>query len=118
MLRIDHVNIHARDPAAMVRFLETVLGAKEGFRPPFKHPGHWVYLEGAPAIHIDHARPEEDLEGGVLDHVAFGIFDYEPLLERVKASGCRYELAGIPGGVGQVFVFGPEGIKIELQYVR
>jgi catechol 2,3-dioxygenase-like lactoylglutathione lyase family enzyme len=118
MLRIDHVNIHARDPAAMVRFLEAVLGAEEGFRPPFEHPGHWVYLEGAPAIHVDHARNGEAMGSGVFDHVAFGVFDYEPLLERVKASGFRYELAGIPGGIGQIFVFGPEGIKIELQYSR
>jgi catechol 2,3-dioxygenase-like lactoylglutathione lyase family enzyme len=118
MLRIDHVNIRAPDPAAMVRFLKAVLGAKEGFRPPFKHPGHWVYLEGAPAIHIDYSGSDEGLEGGVVDHVAFGVFDYEPLLERVRASGCRYELAGIPGGLGQIFVFGPEGIKIELQYAR
>jgi catechol 2,3-dioxygenase-like lactoylglutathione lyase family enzyme len=118
MLRLDHVNIHARDPAAMVRFLETVLGAKEGFRPPFNNPGHWVYLEGSPAIHVDHATGGETANGGIIDHVAFGVFDYEPLLERVKASGFRYELAGIPGGVGQIFVFGPEGIKIEVQFAR
>ena len=118
MLRIDHVNIHARDPAVMVRFLEAVLGAKEGFRPPFKHPGHWVYLEGAPAIHIDYASEDEPLTRGVFDHIAFGVFDYEPLLARVKASGFRHEFAGIPDGVGQIFVFGPEGIKIELQFAR
>jgi hypothetical protein len=101
----------------MVRFLETVLEAKEGFRPPFEHPGHWVYLDGSPAIHIDHARDREGA-GGVFDHIAFGVFDYEPLLERVKASGYDYKLAGVPGGVGQIFVLGPEGIKIELQFRR
>jgi catechol 2,3-dioxygenase-like lactoylglutathione lyase family enzyme len=118
MLRLDHVNIHARDPAAMVRFLEAVLGAKEGFRPPFPNPGHWIYLEGAPVIHVDYASEDEPLARGVFDHVAFGIFDHEQLIERVKASGFHYELAGIPGGVGQIFVVGPEGIKIELQYAR
>src|SRR5687767_5529068 len=87
MLRLDHVNIHARDPAAMVRFLETVLGAKEGFRPPFPNPGHWIYLEGAPVIHVDYASEDGPMARGVFDHVAFGIFDHEQLIERVKASG-------------------------------
>lgn len=119
MPRIDHINIHARDPAAMVRFLEQVLGAKEGFRPPFRHPGHWVYLDGAPAIHVDYAGEDENLNRGVFDHVAFGVFeDADALLERVKATGCRYDLAGIPEGVGQIFVFGPEDVKIELQFRR
>lgn len=119
MLGIDHVNIHARDPAAMARFLEAVLGAEEGFRPAFPHPGHWVYLDGRPCIHIDFAREGESLARGVFDHVAFGVYDdAAALLERVRASGYEHHLAGIPGGVGQVFVLGPEGIKIELQYQR
>ncbi|HHY51170.1 MAG TPA: glyoxalase [Alphaproteobacteria bacterium] len=117
MPRLDHINIHARDVAAMAAFLEAIVGAKPGFRPPFEHPGHWLYLDGLPAIHLDHARGDEH-PGGVVDHLAFGVYDYEPLIARVKASGYPYQLAGIPGGVGQVFVTGPEGIRIELQYHR
>lgn len=118
MPHIDHVNIHARDPKAMVAFLEAVLDASEGFRPPFRHPGHWVYLDGVPAIHVDHAGEDEPLAGGIFNHIAFGVFDFEPLLARVEAVGWPHELAGIPGGVGQIFVTGPEGIRIELQYHR
>jgi catechol 2,3-dioxygenase-like lactoylglutathione lyase family enzyme len=118
MLRIDHVNIHARDPKAMVAFLEAVLDAREGFRPAFPNPGHWVYLDDHPAIHIDYAAEGKDLNRGIFDHIAFGVYDFEPLLARVKATGFEHHLAGIPGGVGQIFVMGPEGIKIELQYHR
>jgi catechol 2,3-dioxygenase-like lactoylglutathione lyase family enzyme len=118
MPRLDHVNIQARDAKAMIAFLEAVLGAKEGFRPPFKNPGHWLYLDGEPAIHIDIPERSDDFPQGLFNHVAFGVYDYEPTLERVKATGCRYEIAGMPDGVGQIFVYGPEGVKIEIQYHR
>lgn len=118
MPRIDHVNIHARDRAAMIAFLEAVLGAKEGFRPPFKHPGHWLYLDGLPAIHLDPSTRDDDFPTGIFNHVAFGVYDLETIQPRIEASGYRFEMAGIPGGVGQIFVYGPEGIKLELQYHR
>jgi catechol 2,3-dioxygenase-like lactoylglutathione lyase family enzyme len=116
---IDHVNLHARDGAAMVTFLEQVLDAKEGFRPPFSGPGHWLYLDGHPAIHIDVVGRDADYPKGLIDHLAFGVYDYAAILARVEASGRRFEHAGIPGtDVGQIFVYGPEGIKLELQYRR
>lgn len=118
MPRLDHVNIQARDGAAMVAFLETVLGAKEGFRPPFSRPGHWLYLDGVPAIHVDYPDRPDDFPQGIFNHVAFGIYELEPVLERVKSTSYPYEMAGIPGGVGQIFVVGPEGVKIEIQYQR
>jgi catechol 2,3-dioxygenase-like lactoylglutathione lyase family enzyme len=118
MPRLDHVNILARDGKAMVAFLTTVLDAREGFRPAFNLPGHWLYLDGIPAIHVNY-RESADPTPGFVDHIAFGVFDAEPLEARIKASGYRYEKGdGIPGGVGQFFVFGPEGVKIELQHYR
>ncbi len=119
VLRIDHVNIHARDPRAVVAFLETVLGATEGERPPFNHPGHWVYLDGRPLFHVDHLRDGEAAGGrGPVDHVAIGVFDHDAIKARLEASGVPYKVAGIPGGVGQFFVEGPDGLRIELQYGR
>ena len=118
MPKLDHVNIEARDGAGMVRFLEAVLGAADGPRPPFPFPGHWLYLDGVPVIHVNYSSRADDFPRGMIDHFAFGLFDYGPTLARVEASGYRFEHAGIPGGVGQIFVFGPEGVKIELQYER
>lgn len=118
MPRLDHVNILARDGAAMVAFFTAVLDAREGFRPAFGFPGHWLYLDGIPAIHVNY-RDAPDPGPSFVDHIAFGVFDLDPLEARLKASGYRYERGnGIPGGVGQFFVYGPEGVKIELQYYR
>jgi catechol 2,3-dioxygenase-like lactoylglutathione lyase family enzyme len=113
---LDHVNIHTRDAAAMIGFLKTVLGAEEGFRPPFAIPGHWLYLDG-PAIHLNTVEREENFPAGMLNHVAFAFYDKDNALERVKATGLRFDEDSIPGaGIGQIFVYGPEGIRIELQY--
>ncbi|MDE1156169.1 MAG: hypothetical protein PW735_10625 [Acidobacteriaceae bacterium] len=59
MPRLDHVNIHTRDAPAMLGFLKTMLGAEEGFRPPFDVPGHWLYLDGHPAIHLNIVEREK-----------------------------------------------------------
>lgn len=90
MGRLDHVNIQVVDGPRMVRFLETVLDAKEGPRPP-----------------------------GIVNHVAFGVYDFEVVKARIESSGWRYRLTGIPEtGIGQFFVEGPEGLLVEVQYRR
>jgi catechol 2,3-dioxygenase-like lactoylglutathione lyase family enzyme len=119
MPRLDHINIHVRDGKAMVAFLEAVLDVREGFRPPFRHPGHWLYADGLPSIHIDLVERDADFPQGIVNHLAFGLYDYEAVLARVEASGFPFEHAGIPGTpIGQIFVIGPEGIRLEIQYRR
>lgn len=117
MPRLDHINIEVVDGQRMVRFLETVLGAEEGFRPPFGFPGHWLYLDGHPAIHINIVKRAEDFPAGMINHVAFGPYEYDEARGRIESCGYRYRVAGIPGaGIGQFFVEGPEGLLVEVQY--
>lgn len=117
MPRLDHVNIHVVDGPRIVRFLETVLDAREGARPPFDFPGHWVYVGDEPAIHLTVIDRSGDLPPGIVNHVAFGVYDFEEARVRVESAGYPYRLSGIPGtGIGQFFVEGPEGILVEIQY--
>lgn len=119
MPRLDHVNIHVVDGPRMVRFLEQVLEAREGFRPPFDFPGHWVYLDEQPVIHLTVVERTADFPQGMISHVAFGVYEFEPARSRVEASGYPWQLAGIPGTpIGQIFVTGPEGLLVEIQYRR
>lgn len=119
MPTLDHVNIHVVDGPRMVRFLEQVLDAKEGDRPPFRFPGHWVYVDGEPAIHLTVVERSGDYPEGMINHVAFGVYDYTATLARIEAAGYPYTLAGIPEtGIGQFFVTGPEGLRLEVQYRR
>ena len=49
-MRLDHVNIHVHDLAAARDFLVKLLGVEVGWRPSFKVPGDWLYLEGRPVL--------------------------------------------------------------------
>lgn len=119
MAHLDHVNIHVVDGPRMVRFLERVLEAKEGFRPPFDFPGHWVYLDDKPALHLTVVQRSGGFPAGMINHVAFGVYDFDEAKARVEAAGYPWKLAGIPGTpVGQIFVTGPEGLLVEIQYRR
>jgi len=119
MPHLDHVNIHVVDGPRMVRFLEGVLDAREGFRPPFDFPGHWIYLDDKPVIHLSVVDRPVDFPQGLINHVAFGVYDFEEAKARVEAAGYPWKLAGIPGTpIGQIFVTGPEGLLVEIQYRR
>lgn len=119
MPHLDHVNITVADGPRMVRFLELVLDAKEGARPPFDFPGHWIYLGDRPVIHLGVAKREADFPEGMVNHIAFGVYAFEAAKARVEASGYPWHLAGIPGTpIGQIFVTGPEGLVVEIQYAR
>lgn len=119
MPRLDHINIHVVDGPRMVQFLERVLDAREGFRPPFDFPGHWVYVGEDPAIHLTVVGRPQDFPAGMINHVAFGVYEFEAAKARIEAAGYTYRLTGIPEtGIGQFFVDGPEGLLLEVQYRR
>jgi catechol 2,3-dioxygenase-like lactoylglutathione lyase family enzyme len=118
MRRLDHVNIHTRDAGTMISFLTAILEVREGHRPPFPNPGHWLYMGDQAVIHLDVVERGGDFPPGLYNHVAFALYDFDAALERVELSGYRHEYKDIPGTeLGQIFVYGPEGIKIELQYL-
>ncbi len=119
MPRLDHVNILTRDAPPMIDFFRKVLGVEEGYRPPFPFPGHWLYLDGHPVIHLNMVDRTDDFPAGMFNHVAFSFYDRDLALKAVEASGYRFEVDAIPDtDIGQIFVYGPEGVKIELQYRR
>ena len=119
MPRLDHVNIDVVDGACMVAFLEQVLDAKDGFRPPFVSPGHWIYVDGQPAIHLNLVERDRDYPRGLINHVAFGVSDFDTAKARIEAAGYPYRITGIPDSeIGQFFIEGPEGLLLEVQFRR
>lgn len=119
MFRLDHVNIHVVDGPRMVAFFDQVLTAKEGFRPPFDFPGHWIYVDGAPAIHLTVVERTGEFPPGMVNHIAFGVYDFDETKARIEAAGYAYRITGIPDSeIGQFFVTGPEGLLVEIQFRR
>ncbi len=121
MPRLDHINIETRDAARMCDFLALILGVREGHRPPFDYPGHWLYFDGQDhaVIHVNVIEGNADLPLGILNHAAFAYFDLESTLGVLKTCGYPFRRLEMPGtDISQFFVTGPEGVRIEIQCLK
>jgi lactoylglutathione lyase len=114
-MRIDHVLICTRDLPTMQRFFAEVLRLKPGKRPPFPFDGVWLYSEGRPIIHL--AASSNHGNKGAIDHIAFTGDKYKSLIHRLTRHNHDYVERTVPdSGEHQVFVTGPEGISLEIQF--
>jgi catechol 2,3-dioxygenase-like lactoylglutathione lyase family enzyme len=123
--RIEHYNIHTTRLAETVSFYDRVLGMKTGDRPPFPFPGAWIYLEGAPVLHlVDIADGQRAARAGatgtgVIDHIAFEATDLPAMRATLAREGVDFTERVVPrSGVTQVFVTDPNGLTIELNFAE
>lgn len=134
--RLAHFSVRTTTLDASRKFYTDVLGFKEGFRPPFKFPGAWLYRGGDEAdygvvhlIGIDRHDPqglvdylgekaEEGLHGSAaVDHLAFLATDLIGMHERLRAASLAFRERTVPSlGLHQVFVEDPSGVTIELNF--
>lgn len=114
MIGFDHINIRVSDQEAVRDLLAEVVGLTVGPRPPFNFHGYWLYLGDQPLVHLaPRGRPGEV---GWVDHVAFGGFDFADKSAALDRAGIAYTVQTLPGTeIRQIFVNGPEGLRIELQ---
>jgi catechol 2,3-dioxygenase-like lactoylglutathione lyase family enzyme len=127
---IEHVLVLSDDIDATRDFYRDVLGLRAGERPALAFPGYWLYTgdgSGAACLHIADRRayaahaaglglavPERDPGVGPVDHVAFGAEDYDGLLERLSRMRVAAVINTVPGGLRQVFVQDPNGVRVEI----
>lgn len=131
---LDHCSIRTiRLPETRAFFVD-ILGMKDGARPDFDFPGHWLYVGDKPVVHligIDEESPEglEEYLGGTVDptalktgsgafdHIAFRAKDPAILLNRLNENGYQYRERMVPDlELFQIFVEDPNGVTIELNY--
>jgi catechol 2,3-dioxygenase-like lactoylglutathione lyase family enzyme len=114
---LDHVNILTADVEACRKFYVDALGFEEGFRPAFDVPGLWLYLEGAPVVHIIQVDEAPPKNSGSIDHIAFRAHNFDKFTARLDANGIAYEDREIPGmDLHQLFCYDPHGIKVEFNF--
>jgi catechol 2,3-dioxygenase-like lactoylglutathione lyase family enzyme len=136
-IAINHVSIRTTDLAATRAFYVDLLGLKEGPRPEFPFPGHWLYQGPTDsyanaAVHLIGIDPHDrsGLEGylgernetllrgsGAVDHVAFIATDLAGMLERLRVARVEPRQRTVPGvGLHQLFLDDPSGVMVELNY--
>ena len=100
-----------------VDFYKDILQLEEGFRPPLKFPGAWMYSGEAAVLHIIAGRPLPDNPAGVLDHMAFSATGLTAVVDKMKVRGIKYTLNRQNGSnTWQLFCFDPSGAKVELDF--
>jgi catechol 2,3-dioxygenase-like lactoylglutathione lyase family enzyme len=110
-----------------------VLGLSVGPNPDFKFPVCWLYLGDRDVIHITEggANVSENRKKyvgqestavrgtGVVDHIAFRATGLRAMLEHLHAEKIDFKQRQVSDqGLYQLFLFDPNGIKIELNYAN
>jgi catechol 2,3-dioxygenase-like lactoylglutathione lyase family enzyme len=127
---LEHFLVMTDDVDATRDFYRDVLQFTEGFRPELEFLGYWLYLGNIPVIHIAdwttytaHSNAlgipvtTRSPSTGVFDHVAFNGSDVEEMIRRLEARGIPYERNDVDGiGLVQLFLYDPNGLKLELNY--
>jgi catechol 2,3-dioxygenase-like lactoylglutathione lyase family enzyme len=136
LTQLAHYTVRTRNLPASLAFYVGVLGLREGSRPAFDFPGHWLYLgtdeSSFGVVHlvgIDDKSPQgletylgkRALEGrsetGALDHVAFFATGRVAWLDGLKRQSTPYRERVVPEmGLHQVFLEDPDGVTIELNF--
>ncbi|MFQ5764742.1 MAG: VOC family protein [Rhodospirillales bacterium] len=123
-MRLDHVTLRTDDLDEMKDFFTEVLGLSVGDRPAFQFPGYWLYGGGKPIVHLiqGDTAPQgpgtgKDADTGAVDHIAFQGDDYDALIQRLDALGRDHTArTQTGGGARQVFVKGPLGLVVEINF--
>ena len=110
-----------------------VLGLREGPHPDFKFPVCWLYLGDRDVVHItqggvavsENRRKYVGQEStatrgsGVVDHIAFRATGLRDMLEHLKQEKVEFKQRMVSDqGLYQLFLFDPNGVKIELNYAN
>ena len=121
-MKLDHVTIVAPDCEPIRHFLVDIAGLKVGPRPPFGIGGYWLYLDGAPAVHLIEngsvlASPPGGRAATRIDHLALRVqsaAEWHALLARLHEHAIPFSEADVPAArEQQVFVQLAPGVVIE-----
>ena len=129
---IEHFLVAADDIDATADWYCRVLGMKEGPHPDFGFPVKWLYLGEQDIVHITQSgknasgnqktylgRTSQDTGSGTgaLDHIAFRATGLQRMMSHLKSLGISFNERRANGqALYQLFMFDPNGIKIELNY--
>lgn len=124
VVAIDHVNVAVPSASLseMLEFYASIVGLREGERPPLPFPGHFLYSEQSPVAVLHLATYQEDelplaQPTGRFNHVCFRKRGLAQTRERLAASSYVWREQFRPGNpLVQIFVTDPAGVTVELTF--
>jgi catechol 2,3-dioxygenase-like lactoylglutathione lyase family enzyme len=121
-MNLDHATIVTPDCEPIRRFFVDIAGMTVGPRPPFGIGGYWLYLNGAPAVHLIEsgsvlAAPPGGRPATRIDHIALRVRDtaeWNGLLDCLREHAVPFSEAEVPvARERQLFVQLAPGVVIE-----
>ncbi len=128
---LEHFLIQSPDIDATRDWYVKVLGMVEGPHPDFGFPTHWLYLGDVPVLHLTRGgadvsdkrlrylgQQSNATQGtGVIDHVAFRASGLAGMIEHLQKLKIEFKERQVDDqGLYQLFLFDPNGVKVELNY--
>lgn len=128
---LEHFLIQTADLKATRDWYVDVLGFREGPHPDFKFPVIWLYLGDKDVVHLTEGgksvsanrkaylgQQSEATQGsGVIDHMAFRCNGLRGMMEHLRDRQVEFHQRMVSDqGLFQLFLFDPNGIKIELNF--
>ena len=130
---MEHFLLQTEDIEATKDWYVKVLGLRVGPCPDFKFPVYWLYLGDRDVLHITtggknvsenrkkYVGQESDASRGtgVIDHVAFRATGLEAMIEHFNHGGIAFKERQVDDqGLYQLFLFDPNGVKVELNFAN
>lgn len=122
---LDHFTIRTPILAETVQFYQVILGLTKGWRPRFGFPGHWLYAEEKPILHLvevgsraldAYLGESSALFGsGRVDHLSFRGTNLAQMQQHLCRQQCQFRERIVPEiGEHQLFIEDPNGITVEM----
>jgi catechol 2,3-dioxygenase-like lactoylglutathione lyase family enzyme len=133
LAHIEHFLIQTESIEKTRDWYVRVLGLRVGPNPDFRFPVCWLYLGDTDVVHIteggagvsENRRKYVGQEStatrgsGVVDHIAFRATGLRAMLEHLRAEKVDFKQRQVSDqGLYQLFLFDPNGVKIELNYAN
>jgi catechol 2,3-dioxygenase-like lactoylglutathione lyase family enzyme len=128
---IEHFLLQTADMEKTRKWYVDVLGMRVGPNPDFKFPVFWLYIGDRDVVHVTEggAQVSENRKryvgqesqattgSGAVDHIAFRATGLRGMIAHLESLGVDFKQRQVDDqGLYQLFMFDPNGVKIELNY--
>ena len=128
---IEHFLLQTADMDKTREWYVNVLGMHVGPSPDFKFPVFWLYLGDKDVVHVTEGgakvsdnrkryvgQESQATSGcGAIDHLAFRATGLRDMIAHLTSLGVDFKQRQVDDqGLYQLFMFDPNGVKIELNY--